>query len=96
MGCGTSLTINAANTLIIKTMPKLPLTAAQCGRFFVAGLCVFWLLLLAIWLVPATQTSLLLWLQWVWLSSFVLTLTSYLLILLQRIGISLLQESDDE
>ncbi|MFN6261952.1 MAG: hypothetical protein ACK4XG_03995 [Chromatiaceae bacterium] len=57
---------------------------------------MFWLLLLAIWLVPATQTSLLLWLQWVWLSSFVLTLTSYLLILLQRIGISLLQESDDE
>ena len=96
MGCGTSLTINAANIRIINSMPKLPVTAAQCGRFFVAGLCVFWLLLLAIWLVPATQTGLLLVLQWVWLSSFVLTLTSYILILLQRIGISLLQESDDE
>ncbi|MFC0050704.1 hypothetical protein ACFFJP_20675 [Rheinheimera tilapiae] len=77
-------------------MPKLPLTAAQCGRFFVIGLGLFWLLLLTIWLIPAEQTSLLLGLKWVWLSCFGLTLTSYLLILLQRIGISLLQESDDE
>ncbi|MDZ7868151.1 MAG: hypothetical protein U5L02_02940 [Rheinheimera sp.] len=57
---------------------------------------MFWLLLLAIWLVPAKQTGLLLGLKWAWLSSFALTLTSYILILLQRIGISLLQESDDE
>jgi len=77
-------------------MPKIPVTAAQCGRFFVAGLCVFWLLLLAIWLVPAEQTSLLLGLKWLWLSCFGLTMTSYILILLQRIGVSLLRESDDE
>ena len=35
-------------------------------------------------------------LPWLLATLEVLTLTSYLLILLQRIGISLLQESDDE
>ncbi len=34
--------------------------------------------------------------KWLWLGCFTLTLTSYLLILLQRIGIALLQESDNE
>ena len=77
-------------------MPQLPLTAAQCGRFFVTGLVLFWLLLLTIWLVPAEQIVVLIWLKWLWLGCFTLALTSYLLILLQRIGISLLRESDDE
>ncbi len=77
-------------------MPRLPLTAAQCGRFFVKGLVLFWLLLVALWLIPAEQTLILLLVKWIWLGCFVLTLTSYLLILLQRIGVALLQESDDE
>lgn len=77
-------------------MPRLPVTAVQCGRFFVIGLCLFWLLLVTIWLVPAEHSHLLLVLQWLWLGCFALTLTSYLLILLQRIGISLLRESDHE
>jgi len=77
-------------------MPKLPITAAQCGRFFVMGLGLFWLLLLCIFLVPAEQPLLLSCLKWIWLSCFGLTLLSYLLILLQRMGIVLLQESDDE
>ncbi len=91
-----SQTTSAANTHTIKTMQKLPLTAAQCGRFFVIGLCLFWLLLLAIWLVPAEYMQVLLILKWGWLCCFGLTLASYLLILLQRIGITLLRESDDE
>ena len=77
-------------------MPKLPLTAAQCGRFFVKGLVLFWLLLVALWLIPAEQTLMLLLVKWTWLGCFALTLASYLLILLQRIGIAFLQEPDDE
>jgi len=94
--CVTSQTTSAANILITEKMPKLPLTAAQCGRFFVKGLVLFWLLLFALWLIPAEQTLMLLILKWMWLGCFTLTLASYLLILLQRLGIALLQESDDE
>ncbi len=94
--CVTSPTTSAANILIIKRMPKIPLTAAQCGRFFVAGLGLFWLLLVLLWLVPAQLTTLLLLIKWLWIACFALTLGSYLLILLQRVGITLLRESDDE
>jgi len=70
------------------------LTAAQCGRFFVGGLLLFWLLLLLLWLVPAHYSTLLQWLKWLWLTVFGLTLLSYLFLLLHRLGIRLFAEHD--
>jgi hypothetical protein len=70
------------------------LTAAQCGRFFVGGLVLFWLLLLLIWIVPAQYSSLLQWLKWLWLTVFAITLLSYLLLLFHRLGIRLFAEHD--
>lgn len=94
--CVTSPTTSAANILIIKRMPRIPLTAAQCGRFFVAGLCLFWLLLVLLWLVPTQMSTLLMLIKWLWIGCFALTLGSYLLILLQRVGITLLRDPNDE
>lgn len=70
------------------------LTAAQCGRFFVGGLLLFWLLLLLIWVVPADYGMVLQWLKWLWLIVFSITLLSYLLLLLHRLGIRLFAEHD--
>ncbi len=72
---------------------KLRLTAAQCGRFFIGGLCLFWLLLL-IWLVPLQFAMLLQGLKWLWLAVFALTLLSYLLLLLHRLGLRLFAEEN--
>ncbi len=87
----TSRNTNAANILIIKMTSRLPVTAAQCGRFFVGGLLCFWLLLVLLWLVPAHHVLSPL-IKWLWLGCFAVTLSSYLLLLLQRIGISVLKD----
>lgn len=65
---------------------KLP-AAALCGRYFIGGMTAFWLLLLVFLLLPAEPIWLLQTIIVGWLGSFVLTLGSYLLLLLHRLGI---------
>jgi hypothetical protein len=65
---------------------KLP-AAALCGRYFIRGMAAFWLLLLLFLLLPAEPVWLLQAIIALWLGSFVLTLSSYLLLLLHRLGL---------
>jgi hypothetical protein len=65
---------------------KLP-AAALCGRYFIGGMTAFWLLLLVFLLLPDEPIWLLQTVIVVWLLSFGLTLGSYLLLLLHRLGI---------
>jgi len=72
---------------------KLP-TAATCGRYFIRGMVVFWILLLVFLLLPAEP----LWpLQLVivgWLLSFLITFGSYFLLILRRIGVLPAEKKD--
>lgn len=65
---------------------KLP-AAASCGRYFICGMATFWLLLLLFLLLPDEPVWLLQTVIALWLGSFVLTLGSYLLLLLHRLGL---------
>ncbi len=65
---------------------KLP-AAALCGRYFIRGMAAFWLLLLLFLLLPDEPVWLLQTVIALWLGSFVLTLGSYILLLLHRLGL---------